>query len=361
MINREIYIFPHPRVYIITFGKGTPSGEPQLYKLKKIFSSIFGEEFTILVSNRASSLYATQKETKSTYTLLLAGMIEYLHIHSVLRKNMRREDFIIIFGVSSVFQIPIVLVARIRRAKVLLYYGGAPKSIRTSILLLLANKILLGNPNLSQFFGIPDCYQNKIADNCHLFVDTPLFKPLKYYGEREKVVGYVGVLTHVKGVKNFLRAIPTVLQHNQDIKFIVIGKGDLKDEVERLVEELNIDKYVTMTGWINYTKLPSFLNEMKLLVSPSYSEGLPSIIIEAMACGTPVLATPVGGIPDIIKDGDTGFIMENNDPECVAENIIRALNHPNLAEIVINAWGLVEKEFTYEATIRRYRKIVEEL
>ena len=80
-----------------------------------------------------------------------------------------------------------------------------------------------------------------------------------------------------------------------------------------------------------------------------------------MACETPVLATPVGGIPDLIKDGETGFIMENNSPECIAENIIRVLGHPNLEKIVKNARELVEKEFTYEAAVERYKKILENI
>ena len=78
-----------------------------------------------------------------------------------------------------------------------------------------------------------------------------------------------------------------------------------------------------------------------------------------MACGTPVLATSVGGVPDLIKDGETGFIMKDNTPECVAENVIRALNGLNLNEIAKNARALVEREFTYEAAVERYRKILE--
>lgn len=65
-----------------------------------------------------------------------------------------------------------------------------------------------------------------------------------------------------------------------------------------------------------------------------------------MACDTPVLATPVGGVPDIIKDGETGFIMENNSPECIAENVERALNYHDLEKIAKNARELVGKEFT---------------
>ena len=67
-----------------------------------------------------------------------------------------------------------------------------------------------------------------------------------------------------------------------------------------------------------------------------------------MGCGTPVLATSVGGAPDLIKDGETGFIMKDKSPECIAENVMRALEHPNPERIVKNARALVEREFTYE-------------
>ena len=80
-----------------------------------------------------------------------------------------------------------------------------------------------------------------------------------------------------------------------------------------------------------------------------------------MACGTPVLATPAGAIPDVIKDGNIGFIMKDNSPECVAENVERVLNYPCLNEIMKNARELVEKEFTYEAAVERYKKVLEEL
>ena len=78
-----------------------------------------------------------------------------------------------------------------------------------------------------------------------------------------------------------------------------------------------------------------------------------------MACGTLILATPVGALLGLIKDGEAGFIMENNSPECIAENVIRALKYPNLDGIIKNARELVKKEFTYDATVERYKKALE--
>jgi glycosyltransferase involved in cell wall biosynthesis len=115
---------------------------------------------------------------------------------------------------------------------------------------------------------------------------------------------------------------------------------------------------VRLVGRVSHDEVPRYLNQLKLLVIPSYSEGLPNVILEAMASGTPVLATPVGSIPDIITGGETGFIMENNSPECIAKNVIRALNHPNLGQISQNGAALIEKEYRYDVLRARYESII---
>jgi glycosyltransferase involved in cell wall biosynthesis len=104
--------------------------------------------------------------------------------------------------------------------------------------------------------------------------------------------------------------------------------------------------------------MPEYLNDVGAVVVPSYAEGVPNIVLEAMACGTPVLATPAGGIPDVVKDGQTGFIMEDNSPACITRNIIRVLSHPNLEEIAANARAIVEKEYAFDTVVARYRDIL---
>jgi len=139
---------------------------------------------------------------------------------------------------------------------------------------------------------------------------------------------------------------------------LIGGDGQLKETIEKSLQEQGIRSNVDLPGWISHDGLPKYLNQLRLLVLPSYTEGLPNIMLEAMACGTPVLATPVGAIPDVIQDEVTGFIMENNTPECIARSVMRALNHPDLEGIAERGRQYVEKEFTFEKAVERWQEIL---
>jgi glycosyltransferase involved in cell wall biosynthesis len=142
---------------------------------------------------------------------------------------------------------------------------------------------------------------------------------------------------------------------------LIGGDGELKESIEASLQEQGVTARVELPGWISHDDLPSYLNQLRLLVLPSYTEGLPNIMLEAMACGTPVLATPVGAIPDVIIDGKTGFIMENNSPECIAENVIRALNSPDLERIAEDGRRFVEENFTFEKTVENWKEILQSI
>lgn len=205
-------------------------------------------------------------------------------------------------------------------------------------------------------------YIKKISPSgSRFYVDVCSFKVERNLDSRENLVSYIGRFEEIKGVMNFVKAIPIILRESDGVKVLIGGDGSLRDEIEKEIKDANLSDKVTLINWIPHDKLPLYLNEIKLLVIPSYSEAGPHILFEAMACGTPVLAAPVGVMPDVIKDGKIGFIMEDNSPECIAKNVIRALNHSNLAQIAKAARNLVEKEYTHEAAVERYRSILASL
>jgi glycosyltransferase involved in cell wall biosynthesis len=142
---------------------------------------------------------------------------------------------------------------------------------------------------------------------------------------------------------------------------LIVGDGPLKESIDASLVEEKLSDRVDLSGWIVHDDLPKYLNQLRLLVLPSYTEGLPNIMIEALACGTPVLATPVGAIPDIIRDGETGFIMEDNSPECIAENVLRILYSPDLERVAENGRNFVKRNFTFDKTVEQWKKIFGEI
>ena len=226
--------------------------------------------------------------------------------------------------------------------------------------LFLADQIAIETENVIQFAGL-NKYRKKISINGAMYIDTDSFRIKKELKNRRNLVGYIGRLSPEKCVINFAKAIPLILKEDDDLEFLIGGNGPLFDEIKNELKNNGSYNKVELTGWIPHDKLPYYLNELKLIILPSYSEGLPGIVQEGMACGALVLATSVGGIPDLIKDGATGFIMEDNSPECIAKDVIRALERPNLDESVKNARKLIEDKYSYEVMVRKCKIALDEL
>ena len=283
-----------------------------------------------------------------------------------LTKHRKKIDVVMFYVAYPYYPLPLI-VAKIFRKKTVevitrsKHNSLLPKilSLQDPLLFRLLNGISPESKALIRELGL-ERHKNKILPEGARFIDVFHYTVKKKISERKNMIGFIGRIRKEKGVVEFVKAIPLVARENKDVEFLIGGSGDLLDWVNAECNKIKDDHgiNIAITGWIG-ANLPNYLNELKLLVLPTYGDVLPTIILEAMACGTPVLATPVGAIPDVIEDGKTGFIMEYNTPECIAENIIRALNHPNLEQIAQNARALVEKEFTFKKAVERWREMVE--
>jgi glycosyltransferase involved in cell wall biosynthesis len=232
-----------------------------------------------------------------------------------------------------------------------------PLSFLVKINSFFSNTIIVYSERLIKEYDL-EKHRNKIVVAPRHFLDFNRFNVEKPLSERDDLVGYIGRLCEERGALEFARAIPKVLEERGEVTFLIGGDGHLRNSIEKYIGKKRLNHKIKVSGWIPHERLPTYLNELKLIVLPSITEGLPNIMLEAMACGTPVLATAVGGIPDIILNGHTGFLMKENSPHCIAENVIRTLGNPSLERIAKNARVLVEREFTYEACIERYRRVL---
>jgi len=370
-----------PNIGIVTFPVGE-SGIIPLGHLVDVVSPITSNLY-LISGNAASSLFKHDHRVyfegvdhhsgSNTVTRVLRYTLTQLRISYEVAQISGKVDIFIFFIGGHHLLLP-MLTSKLLGKKVILAMAGfatqgikfesntieIPIRLIDKINLSLSDKIILYTERLVEEYGFQK-YRHKISIAHRHFLDFSKFKVEKPLEKRENLIGYIGRLSEEKGILNFIEAIPKALEREDSVEILIGGDGQLRGKVERYLNQQNLNNKVKFVGWIPHDELPDYLNKLKLLVLPSHAEGLPNIILEAMACGTPVLATTVGAIPDVIKEGETGFIMEDNSPDCIARNIIRALSHPNLEEIVNNARALVEKEYTYEKAVERYRKILASL
>lgn len=187
-------------------------------------------------------------------------------------------------------------------------------------------------------------------------LDKDFFKRFcikKDFKRRRNVIGYVGLLCKRKGVMDMIKSIPLV---KTDCEYLIVGGGPLIGKVKS--EAKRIEKSIEIAGIVSDDKLTECYNEMKLNVLPTSAEGIPSTIIESMACGTPVLVTPVGGIPDIIVDGETGFLLYSKDAQYIAERISQLSNNFKLLETVSEkGYKYIKENFGEAIILESWRKI----
>ncbi|NLV27961.1 MAG: glycosyltransferase [Methanomicrobiales archaeon] len=226
---------------------------------------------------------------------------------------------------------------------------------------IFSDYLLVESPNVSRFINIGTTNRLKVIGTGSLFILEDIFHQIVRYKERDLVIGFIGRFSAEKGIINFIKAIPYILTYEPDMIIKIHGNGPLLEEIDKLIDEFRIQDKIKLEGWINHNELPLYLNKLKLLVIPSYTEGLSNIMLEAMACGTPVLATPVGGIPDIIIDSKNGFIMKQNSPECIAQNVGRAIHHKEIDIIADNARLYITNEFTYENVSKKWKNNIQKI
>ncbi len=172
-------------------------------------------------------------------------------------------------------------------------------------------------------------------------------------------VGLVGRLSQEKGVDLFLQAAARVLQELPHTKFLVVGDGPLRVELESLIEHLGLAGSVSLLG--RKDDMPSFYNSLDLLVSASRQEGLPIALLEGMASGLPLVATAVGGVPALVQTDRTGVLVPADNVEALAKAISRLLLDAGLRQRFGNAARtLIAEEYSATRMASDYLSLYQE-
>lgn len=192
------------------------------------------------------------------------------------------------------------------------------------------------------------------AANVHAEFWLPTHAPL---------VGNVGALVPHKGQRHLVDAAPLVLREEPDVRFVIVGAGELEDALKRQIREHQLEKHVMLAGF-----RPDVLSLHKgfdIFAMSSVTEGLGTSVLDAMACAKPVIATRAGGLPEMVIDEETGVLVPPRDHDAMAQAIVRLVRDPELRRRLGEAGrARVCAHFTAErmvrATLGVYERLVEQ-
>jgi glycosyltransferase involved in cell wall biosynthesis len=166
-------------------------------------------------------------------------------------------------------------------------------------------------------------------------------EPLEFYQSKgvtcskasEPTILFAGLLTENKGVFDLISIVPELANKIPSVRVLLAGTGDLK-KIDSLVKSHGVAGSVQLLGWLDPEHLIGLYHQSHLFVLPSYYEGLPMVILEAMACGLPIVSTKVGGIPELIEEGQNGHLINPGDRKALLEILITLLADTTLREVM---------------------------
>jgi glycosyltransferase involved in cell wall biosynthesis len=177
--------------------------------------------------------------------------------------------------------------------------------------------------------------------------------------QNSTVIGFVGWLLPIKGPAYLLKAMAHIWPEHPTASLVMVGKGELDVDLRAQALKINANGRIKFLGWRE--DIHEILPVFDLLVLPSLNEGMGRVLVEAMAAGKPVVASEVGGIPDLVKHGETGYLVRPADERALANGIKKLLNDPESARQMGQRGKEYCRQFSLEAMIQKLDDLYSEL
>lgn len=179
---------------------------------------------------------------------------------------------------------------------------------------------------------------------------------------RSHTILFAGALTPIKGVHHLLDAFAAVRASHPEARLQLAGRPQNAEYVAQLRQQigrLELANRVDFLGELPQAELARHMAGARALVLPSLSEGLGRVIVEAMLCGAPAIASRVGGIPDMVRDGETGYLVSPGDAAALADALAKALDDPNIDRMSASARAFAREFFSPAAYVEAHRRLIE--
>ncbi len=199
-------------------------------------------------------------------------------------------------------------------------------------------------------------------------VDCERFKPMpKNEAKSGKTIGIIKALQPIYGIEYLIQAVPFIVKEFKDLKVLIVGGGN-QEPYNKLARETDVENFIQFAGKVQNKDVPEYLAQMDVFVMPSLSESFGVAALEAQAMEVPVVASRVGGIPEVVRDGLTGLLVESKNPKAIADAVIKLLSNDSLRQQMGKHgrehvkknynWGpnMEEREKVYRELIEKYKQ-----
>jgi glycosyltransferase involved in cell wall biosynthesis len=307
------------------------------------------------------SVLAKLKIMLSAYTqflwLLLIGRVGLLHVHVASRTSFWRKS--IFFILAFLFGVPTIL--HLHGGEFTIFYEKECGRFRKYLIRYVFNKAT----RIVVLSSTWKAWVQSISANPHVeAIYNPVVLPDKAHvweACKYGTVLFLGQIRKQKGVYDLLEAAAKVAAVHSEFRLLLGGDGELK-QVQARAEELGINNKIELLGWVKGSDKERYLAEAMIFVLPSYNEGLPMSVLEAMAEGLPIISTSIGGIPEAVTDGVEGFLIEPSDIEALTARLSQLLHDPDLARRMGEAaHRKAETVFSSDAVLPRLERLYTEL
>jgi glycosyltransferase involved in cell wall biosynthesis len=299
------------------------------------------------------------------YIKMQIGMIRFL-------RKSEKVGTVVIFWLSGPLILPFLYCKMAGFYTVGFLYGNSRKKAdRLTFFNWLKAKIMesiakgsdlmcIESPSVAKHWGMQ--YNTDKMQIVHLYVDTEKFSPTLEFEQRPKVIGMCGRLDHSKRVLESIKAFSQIRDEFPEYIMEIAGSGPLKSKCKELIKQLGEENRIKLLGWVDNDKLPDFFKRWKLMLAPTNYEGVPNSLLESMACGTPVLSSPVGGIPDVISDGIDGWLLPDNCTDTIAKWLKTLLrDQDKLALASKNSREKILKNYSFEPSLINFNNFAQRI
>jgi glycosyltransferase involved in cell wall biosynthesis len=339
---------PRPRVLIVG-PLPPPLGGVQLVIDLQLRSSLAREfELHVVDTSKRQLRWAVENPTWKTPLYFVRDLSRL--IRTLVRV---RPDAVLVHAASSLSFLRdwvFMVTARLAGAKVICHYHGTlhawfPSGETRSgraigrLLMSAAHRVIVLGPTYQRAMG--EAWKRDDLVWAPNMADVALFRdlsggtPAPWLAPGERAVLFVGRLSAPKGIYDLFDAIPRVIERHPEARFVLVGVAE-NDAMEPVIraeaERRGIAPRITFLGALEGPPKAAAFVTSQIFVVPSWTEGFPLVIPEAMAAGLPVIATTVGAIPDFVRDGEDGFLIAPKNPQVLADRVCRLLDEEGLRQ-----------------------------